>query len=426
MPGHAAPKKSKRFFLSVPLDPQRLQDAYERERKLRVEYETTIQGLVEEIEKSKEQQKETRKDHDRHMELTIRTFQEHVDGHATNAAELHKTLTLVESEIQGHVETRKKQQDEIEELRAELAIAKSKVPSSMLFSAVGGYTPKRPMSDCENTGSTIAEQIKCLLSIRDKMRMEVNWKASEPVVPPKNWTGIVTDGKRGVRKLDFSGFGLNCDLSTLSPVLGARLSELKLYENPKVRGSVSLLQDCTSLRCIALQHCEMIEGNLSAFMRCTKLITLDLRFTAITGNLTALEACTALRYVDLRETHITGAISIFEKCPALQVALLGYSDVFGDLRVFEHTQSLVHLDLVRCARITGNLESLSHCSALQRLHIGYTAATRDSGGEWIVSGDIASLSSCNGLVEVHLENTATYGDVKSLDSCQTLRILKYG
>ena len=120
---------------------------------------------------------------------------------------------------------------------------------------------------------------------------------------------------------------------------------------------------------------------------------------------------------------MTGNIAVFANCPTLQVALLGYSDVFGDLRVFEATRGLVYLDLTRCARITGNISSLSKCVALQKLLISYTVAVREGGGDWLVTGDVAELSGCDSIVMVHLENTTVHGDVESFCSCQSLQTL---
>lgn len=424
-PQTAALKKKKSFFSIVPqVDSKMLRDAYGRERSQRIEHEKTIQNLLQQLEIMKDAIRQLQQDHHEKMDQTIRTFQEHVDGNAANVAELNETLRQTESENRAHVERGAAQQQKINSLRSELAIAKSKIDPAT-FAAVND---RKVVADNlnrkeESQGGSLEEQVEALLKIRDKMEMQVNWETSLPLVVPKKWTGIMTDGKKAVKKIDLSGFGLKCSLAELSPLFGGRLVHLKLFENPELRGSLEILKGCVLLRSIAFQYCEEIDGDLSHLGNCKKLVTLDLRFTNTTGNLTNLSACTVLQYIDVRETHITGNIAVFGNCPALQVVLLGHSDVFGNIKVFESTPRLVYVDLCRCARITGDLSSLSHCTALQKLHITYTNAERDAGSDWIIDGDLACLASCKSLVAVDLENTAVWGMVESLRSCDHLHHL---
>ena len=110
--------------------------------------------------------------------------------------------------------------------------------------------------------------------------------------------------------------------------------------------------------------------------------------------------------------QLTGSLEPLRGCTALQELSLSYNQLTGGLKPLERCTALKVLALHN-NQLTGDLEPVRSCTALQVLLLGNN----------LLTGSLEPLKSCTALTELSLNNNQLTGGLEPLRSCTALQEL---
>lgn len=109
-----------------------------------------------------------------------------------------------------------------------------------------------------------------------------------------------------VKEVNAGKLNIDGDISELSGLTAIQI--LNLSETD-INGDVASLSDLDKLQVLMLNNCASVYGNLSSFVKLTKLTRLSISYTGVTGSIDSLSALADLSSLSVAGLNISGDIS---------------------------------------------------------------------------------------------------------------------
>ena len=197
-----------------------------------------------------------------------------------------------------------------------------------------------------------------------------------------------------------------CDAltGTIAPLASmSSLVTLSVVKCGRVRGHLKALRVAYALAVLDMTDSPGIQGTLDDLAHCRHLtkVVLD-GCKRIGGTLEAVGGLRRLAELRLDDTQTFGALDPLERLSGLEVLSLRYCNLHGDISVLSRLGDLVSLDLSHVPIVTGDVRAFSGLNRVKRLNLFYARS---------LSGSLESLLSCSALEHLNVQRCDGFADV---------------